>query len=60
MYKLYICFAVGVGFQLASTEVTVSEDVGSATFTLDISGPVDPASTTTVYFSVFGGTAGNV
>ena len=56
---MYDVFAVGVGFQLTSTSISVSEGDGSATFTLDISGPVDPTSTTTVYLSVFGGTAGS-
>ena len=46
-----------VRFQL--TSISVSEGDGSATFTLDISGPVDPASTTTVYLTAVDGTAGN-
>ena len=48
---------MGVGFQL--TSISVSEGDGSATFTLDISGPVDSTSTTTVYLTAFGGTAGS-
>ena len=51
-------FAVGVGFQANSTTISVSEDDGLVTFTLDISGPVDPASVTTVYLTVSSGTAG--
>ena len=50
--------AVAVGFQANSTTISVSEDDGLVTFTLDISGPVDPASVTTVYLTVSGGTAG--
>ena len=49
---------MAVGFQANSTTISVSEDDGLVTFTLDISGPVDPASVTTVYFTVSDGTAG--
>ena len=51
-------FAVAVGFQANSTTISVSEDNGLVTFTLDISGPVDPTSVTTVYLTAFGGNAG--
>ena len=49
---------MAVSFQANSTTISVSEDDGLVTFTLDISGPVDPASVTTVYFTVSDGTAG--
>ena len=41
-----------VGFQANSTTILVSEDDGLVTFTLDITGSVDPASVTTVYLTV--------
>ena len=50
--------AVAVGFQANSAAISVSEDDGLVTFTLDIIGPVDPASVTTVYLSVLSDTAG--
>lgn len=53
-------FAVSVGFQENSTILLVSEDDGSVTFTLDINGPVDPTSITTVHLTVLSGTAGEV
>ena len=49
---------MGVGFQANSTTISVSEDDGLVTFTLEISGPVDPASVTTVYLTVSNDTAG--
>ena len=51
---------MAVGFQANSTTISVSEDDGLVTFTLDISGKVDPASVTTVYFTVSKSTAGKV
>ena len=49
---------MAVDFQI--TSVSVSEGDGSVTFTLDIIGPVDPTSTTTVYLDASDdGTAGN-
>ena len=46
---------MAAGFQLNSTTISVSEGDGLVTFTLDISGPVDPASITIVYLTVFAG-----
>ena len=48
---------MAVGFQANSTTISVSEDDGLVTFTLDITGSVDPASVTTVYLSVVDDTA---
>ena len=53
-------FAVSVGFQGNSTLLLASEDNGSVTFTLDINGPVDPTSITTVHLTVFDDTAGKL
>ena len=49
---------MAVSFQANSTIISVSENDGLVTFTLDISGSVDPASVTTVYFTVSDSTAG--
>ena len=48
---------MAVGFQANSTTILVSEDDGLVTFTLDITGSVDPTSVTTVFLTVINGTA---
>ena len=44
-------YAVQVNFQ--ATSLSVPESDNSITFTLEISGDIDPASTTTVHISAF-------
>ena len=48
---------MAVGFQANSTTISVSEDDGLVTFTLDITGSVDPARVTTVFLTVVDDTA---
>ena len=48
---------MAVGFQANSTTISVSEDDGLVTFTLDITGSVDPTSVTTVFLTVIDSSA---
>ena len=59
IYIVLYRFVVGVGFQFPAS-MSVSENDGSVTFTLDINGTVDPGSTTTIYLTASSNTAGNM